>query len=235
MKKMVTILFLFFLIFIATPSVKALDQEEEEIYDYCTLTEYNNLRKLASAVNVSFAYEKTELIPGYFTYIKVGKFSITVNNLGSNLYAVETKTNTVADSKKPKMQYFDSNKAYNINIYALNGCTNKPLLTHYINIPKYNPWSEEAVCKEIKEFYMCNKWYSIDLTQEEFEKGVEKYKEDLKNKKDPKPEEEQKTMNFFEQLINFFVNNYLYILGALAILTIGGVIAYIIRERRMRL
>ena len=92
-------------------------------------------------------------------------------------------------------------------------CQNKELRIITIDIPKYNPLYKHEVCNGITDYHLCKKWANHNLSEADFIKAVNKYKASL-----VKPD--VKEDNNFDDLLNWWGQNYFYFLSVIIVVGI---------------
>lgn len=103
-----------------------------------------------------------------------------------------------------------------------------------VNIPKYNYYSERIECEGIsgEELDVCGKWYEYELNESTFIYKVNKYKESQEKLEEEK--EQNKVSIFFNNIVNFLLDYYIYII--IVIVSIAFITLFIvIRKKRYSL
>lgn len=103
-----------------------------------------------------------------------------------------------------------------------------------VNIPKYNYYSERIECEGIsgEELDVCGKWYEYELNESTFLYKVNKYKESQEKLEEEK--EKNKFSIFFNNIVNFLLDYYIYII--IVIVSIALITLFIvIRKKRYSL
>ena len=125
-------------------------------------------------------------------------------------------------------------------------CVEEFLYKKTIKIPKYNVYSEREECIEYEEFPLCNKWYSGEISGDEFflKHESEDFLVDAKDKlsstqltknidslkkTEPEKKEEIVEKNIFEKIIDFYVK-YIVICLPITIIIVGVVVFFIVRR-----
>lgn len=202
--------------------------------DDCDYAEQNRLNALAS--NVKANYSVSEEPEVYFT--------ININNLTGELYAMVKSSE---ESEYTEYKYSEANGGnisftsseiykkvdFSILIYAYNPfCDRSELRTLTVTTPRYNPYYNYDVCKDVREFYLCQKWSDFALSYDQLVNRVNDYKESLKD--DNQTEVEETKPPLVKQVIDFVVKYYIYfVAGAGAIVITTSVIIIIKRKRRV--
>lgn len=177
MKKLKAFVFALLLFFLSTNSVFAV----------CDATESNTLNSLAANVrasyeivqlesdeDVSFPDGITEEEADDFVFYR-RYFRIHINNITEELYVVVTNETTDESTTYTYADAVDGTITidalvttqimnYTIEIYSSSAtnCANTKLYTTYLTTPKSNPYSSNAMCEGIEEFYLCHEYLSVD-------------------------------------------------------------------------
>ena len=173
--------------------------------DTCSNKELEKLQSLASKVRVEFnviQYENPS-------------FEMIVYNLNENIRVEDFTTFEIMDDSNEKIHrynVFHDNMKYQFKIYASNKtkCKNKLLSEKEIFIPKKNYYYKDPLCNDVKEFYLCQFWYPLEITHNSFEKKIIEYK----NRKEKTKEDIiiTKEKSFYEIAKEFIYNNYICLL-----------------------
>lgn len=205
-----------FLLVIGINNVYALDPA-------CTKTEQDRLKKLAS--QVYFTYEPVKVLIENNTYNTF--YEVSASGLLNDLYIYNTSKAVYLGPNNGKIVkiVLDPGESYDLPFYASdNGaCRGYLITTKNITLPKYNIYSESALCKGYEEFTLCNPVSpSVPNSEEEFIKALNKYIAS-KNKVTEEETNEVYTPSIAEQIFIFLSEYYLYISGGLAIVGITGI------------
>ena len=192
----------------------------------CSDEELSKLKEIANNVNIVYEYQGEAA--GAFGY-EDGTFDVIITNIVDDIYIrdefynyVFNTSNADSDGKIVLKSYVSGNHVF--KIYAQN--CDKLLRVIELNIPRYNPYSEDPLCEGISgdDLDVCNKWYKYDLEYDDFKKAVEEYKKDS-NKNGIADEE-----NIFNNIFDFFSKNILYIL--ISVVIIGSIVVIVIVKRK---
>lgn len=179
---------------------------------YCDVTNTPRLQKIAN--NLTFSYDYIEKDDGV-------TFNVTFYNMNKYLYIVDINN---------KMTYkFNNNNSISINgykdgtkieyrIYADAMCKDEYLKTIYINLPTYNKYYTDELCKGIESYKYCNKWVSATFTYYDFNQAIKAYKESL-IEDEPIITEDTK-VSILDEIISFYIKYYIYILPSIIIIFI---------------
>lgn len=241
MKKIRCFIFLLGTLIIGMPIVKA----------ECSIEETNRLTSLAYKVNANFEVITKELPleegmfpPDGFSLEDLENyryekkfFKIYISNITEDIYVVVKN-----DKNKTSKTYHHSDTNdnvisfeadvtwdiinYTITVYAAQGeCTGKILNTISFTTPMYNKNSEYAICDDIKEYYLCKEYISVETSFENFFEKAEKYKE-KKFKKEETKEEKKGISQFIKE------HKGIIIITSIIIITAGGLVTVIIVKKQ---
>lgn len=228
MKKIIYLIM--FGIFLATPSIVKADS-----YYKCDATDLTKLQKLAT--NIISSYDYIETFDANNVYGNVS-FTVKLTNLNPKLYVVnkETRTRYNYTSNELVVSNLSPGQTLHYEIYANDyGCNGKYLMMIYVNIPQYNKYYVDDLCKNYQSYKLCNKWSKVDMPYDEFKIAVSKYSE---NKKNDKIEEDNKDKTFQEIFIEVvaYLDKYKMPIFGSIIITSGTLIILLkIFKRKERL
>lgn len=184
----------------------------------CSYTEKVRLKKLASNVNFSYRYTEVE---------DTVSFQITVSNLTSDIYMVDTSTGQAYYSNNEDfvISGYHSGQQVKFSFYAKDSnCLEGTILNNYVTLPTYNIYYKEAICNGVEDYKLCQKWLKHNMSYSEFYDGVYQYRNKVTEKeKELEKQKEKQTINY-EKIIDIWSKYYVFILGAIII--IGGIILY---------
>ena len=168
---------------------------------YCSTKKFNDMKAIAYKATVSYELKFDERHNSYFTLTvtNVDK-SILVLFGGSYYEPVNGVVNI--DSR------LAGGTTYEVKLYGGYGthCVEEYLYSKRITVPKYNKYSERDECIEYEEFPLCNKWYSGIIDNDNyFLSQLNEYIISL-NKQD-NDEIPVKDKNFFEKVIDFYMDH----------------------------
>ena len=199
-------------------------------------------KDLAAASNIKIAYEPVEYNPEdgtnrLFYYVDITIYNIpdevyieVHNSKSGNTYNIDSsKTN---DDRAIKLRQKDTSDIVNytfiIKARTLE-CYGETLRTIRLTTPKYNNYSQRAVCADIPEFYMCKTFVSYDVDGAKFLNNVTAYKE-AQEKKGTEQAQEGKTSVTAATAKAVSKHKFL-ILGIVLIAAVVGTVLVIKRKR----
>lgn len=190
-------------------------------YGGCEYSEISNLKSFVSNVNISY---------DYYIYDNEAYFDVTLTNLVSGIYFVDSKTG---------IKYFYDNtndgeiiiKGYknsggNYKFYsALDKCYGVKLGNKYYSFPTYNRYYESDICKENQNYSLCQKWTKVTYSYNELKEKIDEYNkknEILESEKEPTIIYDKTLLDVF---VSFYVKYYYIILiGIIAVCVITMII-----------
>lgn len=180
-----------FIIFLTIPTIVKADST----YYSCNASDLTKLQKLATNIVSSYDYQEN------FGNNKYGSvtFTIKLTNLNSKLYIINTGTKTRYNysSNELVINNISPGQTLHYEVYGNDyGCNDKYLMTIYINIPSYNKYYVDDLCKNFQGYKLCNKWNKVDMSYDEFKNAVSKYA----NAEKPNNQEDEKNDKTFEEI-----------------------------------
>lgn len=201
----------------------------------CTTQEKNTLIQLA--YNVKFDYELSDDQAS-----GEGKryYKITISNLTKDVYVaydvgIYTYDETSATPGVVTMgSLFSPNETYYFKIYASEEtkCSGQFLTTKMLRLPIYNIYSEKEECKKYPNFKLCDKNYTGNITDEQFNRELKNYQNSLAS--EPEKESTEKETSIMKKVITIYTKNLKISLPitALLILVLIILIRKIIKRRK---
>lgn len=151
---------------------------------------------------------------------ETGKFDIIVSNLNPSFYFTDIRNNRNYKYTRNEIVIgqYTPNESYRFKFYSDNsGCTGDAILSKYVNLPGYNPYYKDPVCKELEDYKFCQKWVNYTYSREKFVEMVNEYKKGVKN---PDIETPSKVMGFYDYLLLFYEHYYFIILPIIIIVCV---------------
>lgn len=151
-------------------------------------------------------------------------------NLTENIYLTDSNDNVYLNSK---IENLKPGSTLTVNMYASNKtyCNGYKILTKVINVPYYNPYFGSELCSGYENYSLCNENTNVTLSQDEFEKKINEYKESLKEEKEEVVDEiVEEEINSMDLIVRY---KY-YILGGIALIAIVMAIVAIKKNRKER-
>ena len=235
MKKIITFLVVMFLFNINV-----------EAASLCSYKEQSELN--SKAANVKVSYEAVEEIKEVFGGILIDNyFNIEILNVTEEFYII-VKNDVTKEEKR--IESSDANNGvisfkwtnleqvtnftFQIFTTSKTNCANEKIKTIYLATPRYNEFYQYAICGELTDFYLCEKYVTFNkIEEDDFFTKIESYKnkevdnngEDIKDKEEP---------TLTDKIFGFVDENKFYIIGGIIIITVGGIVIYRIRTKKQR-
>ena len=216
------IVFLVFFIFI---NVKAIDS--------CTNEELGRLKELANNVEIKYEYELKEYETEYIdesgnSIIDImANYKLNIINDSSDLKYIYTigDNKYQYDSNEDSLTSIELSQGDNLNIsivaYSNNLCSGKVLKSMSITLPYYNKYSKNEECLNYPDFKYCKELLDDYITEEVFQKELNKYKKSPDNNSDPI------SINKVISLTYIY-----YFMGGFVVIVIIVIISLSIKKRR---
>ena len=165
---------------------------------------YNNkvrLKNIANNVMISYDYveDNNKVV-----------FSLTFTNLNKEIKLIDAtiekeEKEYLYSSNEIVLNGFESGKTYKFQFWAVDeNCMDAALLTKYINIPTYNPFYKDDVCKNLETYSLCHKWNNHGLSYEQFLKIVTEYKKPIIIP----PKNDIVNKYWYDNILNFILEYY---------------------------
>lgn len=190
--------------------------------------EYSKIARLKSLVsNVNLSYD-------YYLSNNEAYFNVTVSNMTPDIYFIDSQTGTVytyasaVDGEIVINGYKNSSGSYKF-YSGINECYGIKLGSKYYNFPVYNYYYDTPICKENRDFSLCQKWVKVTYSYSELKKKVNEFntkKGMLEETKRPNIEYKQTYLDF---IIKVYIKYYYFIL--LGIIFICVSIMYISKKK----
>lgn len=216
----------------------------EVVYADCSYQEQLNLN--SKAANVRTTYELiTDRVEYEDGVSLVEYFVIRILNITEDTYVEisndiekDAKTYHYADTEDGKVNIIWTKTSeianFTVKVFAetTTACSGDLLKTSRFSMPKYNGYYNRAICEEIPDFYLCQKYISVDdVDESEFVSKVEGYINGTVDKDGEKVNQKENKKSFLE----FINQNKWYIIGAAGVIGVGiGVFVYLKKTKKQR-
>ena len=97
------------------------------------------------------------------------------------------------------------------------------LLTKYIQIPFYNEFHSDERCDKYQNQTVCLKWLSASLSEEVFENAMKELESNVGTETETVSEQ---VKSIFEEIKDFFLKYYMFVLPVIIIGALAGIIIY---------
>lgn len=194
----------------------------------------SNLKLQASNIGINYEHID-DLYSEDFDLKIVNLFDVHVMGLTSDMYIL-VEHDSIVDTYEYsnvvdgvlKIEKVDGGQSLNIVVYSTE--CNEKLKTFNITIPYYNSYYDSEQCAKYPNANVCNEFYEYEMTYEKFNKGISDYI----NKLNDNNEKNNQNNNLFSNIINFIIENFLYIIISLIIIA-GTIVAIIVHKKRREL
>lgn len=207
----------------------------------CGYNELSNLNNEAANVKTSYDIIKKDI--GTEGIVISRTFDITILNISENIYV---KITNDYDKTSKDIYYEDTNNGiysfnwdksnvvtnFTIDVYASNNtlCENDKLRSFYLSTPRYNDYSNRAICEEMSESSFCQEFVMFDdFSEIDFLEKVSSYKKETKKQEEPEPNND----NIIDKILKFVENNKIIIIGSIVLII--GVTSFIAYKRNKKL
>lgn len=188
----------------------------------CSYSEIARLKKIASNVNVSYDYTESD---------SSVTFQITLNNLNEDIYFVDQSNyrQYKYSTDELTLSNYQSGQTIRYVFYATDpNCDDEPLYTARVVLPVYNQYYNDPVCNDVRDYSLCQKWSSHNLSYDEFVKKVNDYKNSLIVPEQPEEPPVADEVTITQLIVNFLLDYYIYII---AILSLALIVFFTIRKK----
>lgn len=195
----------------------------------CNVKELVKFQQLASNIVSSYDYIET-----FNEKDKYGSiiFNVKLSNINEKFYVVDGTTNkkNYAINNELNIMNVHANSSLTYTVYVKDGeCAGSKLLTLYVNLPPYNKYYKDELCKGLENYKICNRWVKVNLTEKEFINTVKKYKE--KPVLIEQPVKKKTFEDIFAAIIDFLDRNKLKIFAPIIIIS-AGLIIYLLYMKK---
>lgn len=218
------------------------------------------LQKMASAVKLTYEEAQEEADPD--SYISIDEanpetideyeeilyndyFKIKILNLNENLYIkLENSLNddvkyityddTIEGNYTLDWKNLNEVVTFTYTIYSSEKteCMNEKIKSGMLTLPKYNRNYTNTMCEEVPDYYLCQKYISVNVTEEQFYDYIMAYTK----KESSSNDNADNNGNADFSIIEFLKENKKILIIGLTVLVVGGGIAtvIVIKKRRSR-
>lgn len=212
----------------------------------CSYQEQNEINQKAANVRVSYeiAEEKVTFVEGEGV---IEVFKINILNISDDFYVIikndinnEEKRFDASDSVDGIISftwdYADTVTNFIIEVYTTNktSCPGELYKTVYLTTPRYNEYYNTAICQELIDFYLCQKFVTIaEFSEDKFFDQVESYQNGNVNDEGENIENNKSTP--LSDIIFNFINEYKLVIIGVIVIAIGGIVVIkVIKGKKQR-
>ena len=150
----------------------------KKVYAECSNDEKEKYKKLVENIRINYNYlNETD---------NSNNFSLSISNLPKEIYIITYPVYVFTNDTDNKYINItsgpiDGGTNVKISYYTSDNstCPDQLLKTSTFNIPVYNEYWNDELCKGIEDFKYCSKFISNKITYEGFKKNVLKYKNSI--------------------------------------------------------
>jgi len=190
--------------------------------------EYNKISRLKLLVtNINLSYD-------YYIQNNAAYFNVTISNLVPEIYFIDSQTGLTYNYSNAVNGEITINNYQNLSgnykfYSAVDECYGIKLGNKYYNFPIYNYYYDTDICKENKNFSLCQKWVKVTYSYSELKEIINEYnekKELIEGNDEVKTEYKQTYLDF---IVKIYIKYYYFIL--LGIIIICVTIMYISKKK----
>lgn len=132
-----------------------------------------------------------------------------------------------------KVENLKPGTTFVINFYASDKtyCAGYRIASKIIKVPYYNPYFGSELCRGYENYSLCKEDANVSLTEDEFIKKLDDYKESLKEKEEDETNDKIVIEDSFS-IYDLFMSYRSYILGILVIILIALIIIEISKHKK---
>lgn len=112
---------------------------------------------------------------GYSIVNDKAVFNLIITGLNEDLYITDENGKVIVSDKNgvATLQNLSNGKnKYYIYSKTYSYCSFGVLLTRTINVPNYNPYYNDELCKNHRSSDLCNRWNNLELSYDEFKQAI---------------------------------------------------------------
>ena len=177
----------------------------------CDSSDLSIQRDLANNINTLVEYRMVNNAP---------VFDITFTNPGSTrIRDLATDSEQQRINSAVTIRGYSPGQTIRLEVIGYGSCLGIVLLPISINLRPFNPFSNDPICEEAREFNMCNRWEPVKVTHDAFIKQVEEFIE-RRNEGLALEELKPQDINTWEKTLAFIGNNYISIVVVVIVVVI---------------
>lgn len=207
----------------------------------CTYTEKAEANTKAANVKVNYEVVEDKQETEFGTSVNE-YFKISILNITKEIYVVVTNDVTneevtyTYENSEDGIVTFNWENTENITnftfkIYASNEtpCYNEELKTIRKQTPRYNDFSNRAICEDMEDFYLCEKYTNIaEIDEKMFIDKVASFKDGKITEEGKEKTEENKE----NKVISIIKEYKWYLIGAGVVIVVGTGVVIVVKKRR---
>ena len=243
-KKVIIFIVYFIVILFATTTVEA-EESDIDTGNTCTSESMATFNELASDIKVNYEFDEilVDTAEDEDSWYTKYDLKLIIYNFSDQMQGFIEATDThdavyLSSDRKNKdgnivIEIEDTTEVQNLNIlfYAdALGCDYK-LREITITLPRYNYYSTYAICDDIPEYYLCQKYVTYYIDGETFVDDVTNYKKKMASQKESTEIDFGEDNNtIINQTVSFF-SKYKYVFLVI-IIWIGVTLTFIILRKK---
>ncbi len=159
----------------------------------------------------------------------VVSFNVVFINVDSDLKIINPINGAALTGTEVVVTGLTPNTNYQFSVMTDRyGCSSFKLRTIDVTTPAYNPYYNDAICSDITDYKLCQKWTSFRGSYSEFVTTVQKYKDSLKTPNEEEPTESVK--GIYDYIFEFLGEYYLIIFPVIIVAGSGTI--YYLRKKK---
>lgn len=151
-------------------------------------------------------------------------------NLTQNMNMIDSNGKIYTDSR---IENLKPGSTFVVNLYASNQtyCEGYKISSKIISVPYYNPYFGSELCNGYENYSLCKEDVNVTISQSEFEKKLNAYKESLNEKENTEVLDEVVEEDAFS-LYDFVMSYKYYLIGSLLAIVLAAIIIVLINRRK---
>lgn len=175
--------------------------EAEQVEGSCYVVDRNYVKTQASNIRVTYSpiFKESSSKDSFGNEVGVTDryIQIKLYNVTGNMYVEVEVTGDSIQTGRYHFDYKDigpdraitinqtavnQTVTYNVSVYSdYKNCYGDLIRTIKLTVPKFNFYSQLAVCDDIPDYYLCQEYITFDINSATFYSNIDSYKERLAN------------------------------------------------------
>lgn len=219
-----------------------------KVFAVCPSDSLSELKTLATNINYDYSYTETNngaifqvrftnVHPKLYIYDDINKKAYTgdvngevkIGNLspGKQYKFIVRSSDGATSSNRQEVTVIIDGKDTTI-VYDSGDnnaeCQNIDITTKYVNLPYYNAYYKDPLCKGMEQYDICSKWNKNTMTYDNFQEEIQKLKNQGQNDNIKKEKKDEKTL--IELIMDFVQQNVILITFSVVLIGIIGILIY---------
>lgn len=171
-----------------------------KIKAYCSNDELARYKILASSIETYYTFDDDSK-----------KMDLTIYNITDDLLAQIEKEDHYPNNNEIKIYNLNPGQTIKMFIYPKESCEEYPLRTIYVNLPHYNKYYNDEICKN-NNHTLCSKWVNTSIyTHEQFIEKIKTGTQKEETEKEPEKVNNER-YGFLDFLGDFYIPILLFII-----------------------